>query len=643
MFDLFRSRQKAIRYFLGAILVVICLSMVITLIPGFGSTVGSSSDDPPIADIGGTKLPSSEVMATAQRIFRGNQIPPEMAEVYLPQFIDSMIQQRALVYEFERLGLTATDDELYGGIMAAYPQFFQNGQLAAKDQLEQALQQEGMTLQQALDQARQQIILDKVQNVLYESSFVSSKEIDKELIDKFEKAKIKYIAFPPAKFTSEVKVTPEQVKAYFDTHRFQYTEPEKRSFQVVVVDQDKVAATVNVTDAQLHAAYSQSMDNFRMPERVHVRHILIKTTDKSDAEKKQLLAKAEDVLKQVKSGGNFADLAKKYSDDPGSAAKGGDLGWVVRGQMVPEFEKACFELKPTEISGIVTTTYGYHIVQVLEREPARLKPFDEVKTQLADELKKEGLSDKVQALGDQVRAALAKNPAGAADVAKQFGVDLVTESKVTPGSAIPSLGVSPEIDNALNTMKKNDVSQVLVLPANRLAVVVLTDKVPARQSDFSEAEARVRDKVISDESGVVATAKAKEAAEKLKAGADMAQVAKSLKLDVVESIDFTHTDSVEGLGQAAFVGDAFTQPVGSVVGPVLVQGRNIVYKILDQQHPDLTKLVQERAAVLDQVKKRKAISQNSLFLDSVYSRLVADGKVKKYPDAIKRLIASFRS
>jgi peptidyl-prolyl cis-trans isomerase D len=404
-----------------------------------------------------------------------------------------------------------------------------------------------------------------------------------------------------------------------------------------------VAASVNISDAQLHAAYAQSMDNFRMPERVHVRHILIKTTDKSDAEKKQLLTKAQDVLKQVKAGGNFEDLAKKNSDDPGSAAKGGDLGWVVKGQMVPEFENACFSLKPGETSNIVTTTYGYHIVQVLEREPARVKPFDEVKTQLADELKKQGLSDKVQSLGDQVHAALEKNPTGAADIAKQFGVDLVTVNKSEPGAAIPSLGVSPEIDTALTSMKKNDVSPVLVLPANRLAIAIMTDKIPSRPSEFSEAEAKVRDRVSEDQAGLLATKMANEAADKLKAGADMAQVAKSMKLDVVESIDFTHTDSVEGLGQAVLVGDAFTKPVGSIVGPVTIQGRSVVYKILDQQHPDLTKLTQERAAILDQLKKRKAVQQNQLFLDSVYTQLVADGKVKKYPDAIKRLIGSFHS
>src|SRR5262249_680213 len=153
---------------------------------------------------------------------------------------------------------------------------------------------------------------------------------------------------------------------------------------------------IQVSDQQLRAAYSASMDNFRVPERVHARHILIKTVDKNDAEKKQLLAKAQDVLKQIKAGGDFGELAKKYSDDTGNAAKGGYRDWFVKGQMVPEFEKVAFSLKPKEVSDIVTTTYGYHIVQVLEHEQAHVKPFDEVKTALADELKKQGLSEKMQ-------------------------------------------------------------------------------------------------------------------------------------------------------------------------------------------------------------------------------------------------------
>ena len=242
---------------------------------------------------------------------------------------------------------------------------------------------------------RKSLMLRKVQNMIMATAVVSPKEIEDELRRKNEKAKIAYIAFTAAKFRDEVKVTPEEVKAYFDAHRQDYPVPEKRAFQVLVADQEKIENSIAVSDAQLRAAYSANMDNFRMPERVKVRHILVKTVDKSDAEKKQLLAKAQGLLNQLKGGADFADLAKKNSDDPGSGQQGGDLGWVVRGQTVPDFEKAAFSLKPGELSGVVTTEYGYHIIQVMEKEPARVKPFEEVKAGLATDLKKQDVSEKM--------------------------------------------------------------------------------------------------------------------------------------------------------------------------------------------------------------------------------------------------------
>jgi peptidyl-prolyl cis-trans isomerase D len=638
MFDLFRSRQKAVRYVLSGVLLLIAVSMVVTLIPGYGSNTGSRADDQVLADIGNQTITAQQTARDAQRVL-GNRIPPDMLETYMPQFLDSMIQQRALIYEFENMGLTATDDEVLADLQSQYPTLFTNGQFTGKDQLEAMLAQQGMTLQDAIDATRNNVILMKIQNLEYEAAVVTPKEIDEELRRRYDKAKIKYIAFPPAKFHDQIKPTTEEVKQYFDAHRYQYTEPEKRTFQVVVIDQDKVEKSIAVTDAQLHAAYSQNMDNFRMPERVHARHILIKTLDKSDAEKKQLLTKAQDVLKQVKAGGDFGELAKKYSDD--AAEKGGDLGWIVRGQTVAEFEKAAFALKPKETSDIVTTTYGYHIIQVLEREPARVKPFDEVKASLADEVKKQGLSDKMQAIGDQVHAALEKAPGSAASIAQQFGVEVMTVTKASPGEAVPTLGVSPEIDGALASLQKNGVTPVLVLPANRLAVAVLLDRIPARASEFNEAESKARDAVIALDSINLVNKKAQEAADKIKAGEDMDKVAKAMKLDVTESIDFSRADSVEGLGHSALVQDAFVKPIGTVIGPVQVQGRPVIYKILDQKHADPSRLVNERAATLSDLKKRNGQQDFQLFMDSVITKMVADGKVKKHPDAIKRFLASF--
>ncbi len=647
MFNLFRSRQKAVRYMLVGILSVVGLSMVVYLIPGFGgSTTPRGLDEQVIAEVGGNKITAQYALSVFQQVYARQNLQPGMVEYILPQFLEQMIEQRAVVYEFQRMGIAASEDEIYNLLMQEFPQFFQNGQLVNKAQFEGFLNQQGMTLDDAIDNVRQQVISTKVEGLVIAATVVTPKELDDAVGQRFDKAKIRYVAFPGAKFHDQVKVTPEEVKAFFATRRADYTIPEKRSFVVLVIDQDKVEQSINVTDAQLHAAYSSNLDNFRTAERVHVRHILIDTRNKSDAEKKQLLAKAQDLLKQLNSGADFAQLAQKNSDDTSNAPKGGDLGWKGRGELVPPFETAAFALQPKQISGIVTTEFGYHIIQGLERESARVKPFDEVKAKLADELKKQDVSEKIQSIGDQMQAALTKSPGSAVAIAAQFGATPVTVTDADQGAAIPTVGVSPEIDNALAGMKKNEVSPVLVLPANRLAVVELTGRTPVRMAELNEVEAKVRDALVDQRANGFALDKAKEAATRMRAGEDMAKVAKSMKLEVTESVEFTHSDAVEGVGSAVQIPDAFTKPIGSIIGPINELGRtagvpaNLVYQVVDQVHVDPAKLMSERAATLHDLKIAKASREKSLFEDSVFARLVAEKKVVVNKDAEKRLVAS---
>ena len=641
MFNLFRSRDKLVRITLGAVLTVVAVTMVVTLIPGFGTTTGST-DDPVLAQIGSEKITASQAQRDFQTIVQGQQIPTEMLQVYFPQYFENTVMQRAVKYQAERMGLAVSDDEVLAGLMSADPQFFQNGQLVSKEQFEAFLAQRGVTLDQAIDAIRTDLLVKKLRDVVLESIVVSPKEVTDAFNHKYQKAKIEYSACPPAKFMDQVKPTEQEMQQAFNTNRANYTMPQKNTFQVLLLEQDKVEAGLVVSEQQMRAAYAASMDNFRMPERIHVRHILISTEGKSDAEKKTLKEKAEDVLKQAKNGGDFVALAKKYSDDKANAEKGGDLDWVVKGQMVPEFEAAAFALKPKEISNVVTTQFGYHIIQMLDREPARVKPFEEVKDGLAADLRKQAVTDKMQMLADQIRSGLEKNPQSAGEVAKQFGADLITVPNATPGASIPGLGNSPEVEGAVAGMKANDVSQVLTLPANRLAVVVLNSKTPSRLADFAEVADQVKQTVTNSKAQDLALAKAKEAADRIKAGEDMEKVAKSYKLEVTTTNPFIHDDAVEGLGSAVYVEDAFTKPVGSILGPTMIQGRNVVSKVLARDEPDPSLLAGEREAITLKLKQEKAQQRNTLFMDSVFSKLVAEGKAKMYPDAIARVTASYR-
>jgi peptidyl-prolyl cis-trans isomerase D len=642
MFDLFRSRQKAVRYMLIGLLSVVALSMVTYLIPGFGGTQKSTENDGVLADIGNTKLTAQEVVSAMQAIVQRGNLPPEMVDVYVPQIVDEMVQQRAIAYEFSHLGLTISDDEVLVGLQSVNPQYFKDGVLIGKDEYEQRLASQGMTLQDGVDDMRRQLMIVKVKNIVYASILVPDKEVLDEYKHQKERATIQYLAFAPAKFQADIKPTDQDLHAFFEAHRAEYFTPEKRSFQVLIVDQAKLEQTMVIPDAELHAAYNASMDSFRMPERVKAQHILIKTQGKSDAEKKAAQAKAEDILKQLKAGADFSELAKKNSEDSSNAPKGGDLGWFQRGQMVPEFDKAAFAMKPGELSGIVTTEFGYHIIKVNEKENARVKPFDEVKGDLATELKKQRITEQMQKTADAVHDALAKAPGSAADVAKRFGVDLVTVKDATPGSPVPTLGSVPEIDNALAQVKPNEVSPVLTLPANRLVVAVLTERSTPRPAIFSEVESKVKDRLSSEKAIAVAKDKAKEAAAKLRAGEDIEKVAKEYKLEVSKPAEFGRSDSVEGLGQAAYVMDAFSSPVGTVLGPVDIMNRDVVYKVTAKLEPDMAAFAAEKETIRQNIRQREANERWNLFMDSVTAKLTAEGKLKVNKELVNKLAAALK-
>jgi peptidyl-prolyl cis-trans isomerase D len=637
MFNLFLRREKATRYLLGGVMVILAASMLTYLTQtGLTSADGSAT----LAQVGPNQVTMQEVQTMVDRGIRAGQISPNTLDLMLPTFVDQLLQQRAAIYAFGELGLKVSDEEVLAGIMSIYPQFFTNGKLTQKDQLEQQLGASGLTLAEAVDGMREQLLMKKLQNMVYSTVVVTPQEVDDYILKKHQKAKISYVAFPAAKFREDVKPTPEQVRQFYDANKASFSAPAKRSFQVVVVDQLRVEKTITVSDAQLHAAYSASMDNFRTPERAKVRHILLMTQGKSDADKKAALTKAQGILKQLRGGADFADIAKKNSEDPGTAPKGGDLGYIVRGQTVPEFEKTAFSAKINDISDIVTTEYGYHIIQVQERQPARVVPFEEVKDKIAEELKKQNVGEKMQMLADQAHAALVKSPGSALEVAKQFGLELITATTAS-GQPIPDLGVSPEIDGALSVMKPKEASGILTLPSNRLAIVVLNELIPSKPAEFSEVQNQIRDTLILRDAQGRATAEAQKFSEKLRAGADFDTLAKADKFDVVKS-EFGPNDSVEGLGPANNLIEAFTRPVGTVLGPGAISGRDVVYQVTGHIAPDIKDYANERQTELDQLKKDRAKDQYDLMMDSIMAQLRADKKVVVNQDNLKKLAASYR-
>jgi hypothetical protein len=186
------------------------------------------------------------------------------------------------------------------------------------------------------------------------------------------------------------------------------------------------------------------------------------------------------------------------------------------------------------------------------------------------------------------------------------------------------------------------VTPVLTLPANRLVVAVLTARVAPRPATFEEVEGKVRDRLVSEKSIAVAKNKAMEAASKLKAGEDIDKVAKEYKLEVSKPAEFGRSDSVEGLGQAAYVIDAFSKPVGSVLGPVNIMNRDVVYKVSAKTEPDMAAFTAEKESIRNTIRQQKATERWSLFMDSVTAKLTAEGKLKVNHDLVLKLAQALK-
>jgi peptidyl-prolyl cis-trans isomerase D len=638
MFDLFRSRAKAVRIMLGAMLAIVALSMLIYLIPGTGITAADSAADQVVAEIGKSSVTVGEVQQQVRNVLQNQRVPPEYAATIIPQLVDQAIAERAVAYEAQQLGFRVSDRDLAQTLRS-----FPFGSLPADQYQQYVEQQVGLTVPAFEDNVRVKIFEDEIENIIVEGIIVTPAAAEAEYRRRNQKMKVDYIGFSAAKVTADLKPKPEDLNAYFAKNKGFFNVPETRDLQIVLADQAKVADSVQLTDAQIQDYYNAHKDEYRTPERVHARHILLSIANKPKDEVPKIQAQAEALLKQIKSGGDFAELAKKNSQDPGSAQKGGDLGWVSRGQMVKNFEDAVFTLKPNEISNVVTTEYGFHIIQVLEKQSAHLQTLDEVKPAIIVTLKNQNVFDRMQDLADKAHALLAKSPQNAAQIATQLNLQYMVLPGYRAGAPVAQLGSDPSLLAAVQSMKSGEVSQVLQA-GNKLVVAVVTGVHPAHPAQLAEVEDQVRQQYLQNESARIISEKATKAAELLKQnGGDLQAVAKAVGGEVKSTDFFTSSGAAEGIGSAALLSNFFNQPVGTVFGPLPAASQTIVGKVADRQDADMSKFAQERDGIIEQLKGKEKADRLTLLEDSILTDLIQRGKVKRHQQVIDRLIQQYRS
>ena len=640
MFDVFRSRDKAVRYFLIFLLGLIALSMLVYLIPQTGGDI-STGANPVVAQIGSEKVTANDITQTIRQMEQNRQLPAALLSIYAPQVIQQLINERTMAWKANQMGMKVTSDEADNAIIDSIPaQYVKDGKVDPAI-LTSVLQQNNTTLADMKASKQREMLISRLEELVSGGVVVTGQEVEKEYHQRNDKVKIQFAVVSGADYRKDSEPTEAEIQSWYDSNKQSFQVPDKRSAAVVVLDPAKIGAGIQVTDAQLHSAYNNQQSDFTTPERVQARHILLKSDASNDAAVK---AKAEALLKQLQGGADFGKLAKEKSEDQGSAVNNGELGWLVKGQTVKPFEDSAFSLKPGQMSGLVKTEYGYHIIQVEAHEQAHVKSFDEVKAQLTTDLQKQAAANQMQNLADKAVAGLRADPEHPEKTADAVGGTLIQVPDIEASEPIPGIGVSKELFDAVSALKKDEVTLgPVVLADGRALIAVVTNLVPAHQGTLDEVKTEVKDKAQQTKLQKIVAAKAAELVSKTQAmGGDLEKAAKSMSITVKTSGDVSRQDAIESVGTASSVPDLFTKPVGTILGPDSISSGQLVAKILSITPADAAGLVLQRTKILDDLKQQKIRDRVTFFQQGLRESLVASGKLKINQDVIDQILASYR-
>ena len=622
------------RILLGVVVLILGASMLIYLVPQTPG-VGEVSTDT-IAKVGDQSVSVAEVRQQLDEMERRGQLPKQFEVIAAQQVLNQIVHQKEIEYEAKRLGITVSDQERADRIRQFLPTAFNGNTFIGLDRYSAEVQARfQLTVPVFEELIRQGLLEEKFRKLVTDGISVGPAELQDEFQYKNERVKLDYTLIKPEDL--EAKITPDEaeIKAYYDKNRSKYQVPEKRAVRYGLVDVNQIRQSLQISDDQLKEQYQHNIQDYQVPNRVHAEHILFMTVgNKTDAEIDEIKKKAEDVLKQAKGGAKFEDLAKKYTEDPGSKDKNGDLGWLVQGQTVAEFEKVAFSLPKGQISDLVRTQYGFHIIKVIDKETAHTKPFEEVKDSIRTRLMLSMADKQASDTADQLSAAIRKsNKTSLDDLAKLYHLTLGETRAISATDPLLELGSSADVKDQIFRLRAGELS--LPVRTDRGYVVLsLKSSQPAHPGTLDE----VRDKVITElkheKSTELTRTKAQDLAKRLNAGEKFDTAAKALGLEPKTSDSIARDGSIPGASGKQLAA-AFHLKAGGVGEPLSLGQNWLVYRVAEKEEPNPADFEKQKKDLTESVLQAKRSLAFEAFRTALEDRLKQEGKLKLMPEKLK--------
>jgi peptidyl-prolyl cis-trans isomerase D len=610
MLKVMRDQFKYLQWLLWVVIFVFVLFVFVD----FGGTVSNQGlPNEAAATVAGEPISyaayerSYRQLEDQYRQMYGEGFTPEIAErMQLPlQALDRLVNQAILLREAERLELTASDEEVRREILSVPGFKDASGRFIGEQLYDQVLRQNGYTPASFESEVRRQILLEKLNSVLAQSVVVTDAEVERAHRDEVEKAKIRYLLLEPGSQPLSAPATDAQLEAYYQQHLDDFRLPERRVVSYLVVDQNQVRASVDVPRSEIEAYHQGNQDQFRRPDEVRARHLLVAVNETRSDE--QALAEATALRARLAAGEDFAALAAAHSDDPSNKDRGGDLGWFAREAMVQEFSDAAFGAEPGALVGPVKTSYGYHLIEVLEKRAAGVRPLAEVESEIRSRLAAERAESVAEGKARELhRRAVERGAKSADDLRAVVGNDPVvaveTSQPFSQKEGVGGAGRNSPLVTAAFALQPGGISEPLKVPRG-WTVAVLQEVQPPRLQTLAEVRDRVRGVVEREQRIDVARARLELERNLIARGEKtLDDAATALGGVVQESMEFGANAPITGLGILPEVNRlAMSTALGQVAGPVVTPRGAVLLQVVERKQFDPAAFAAQKPAVRERL------------------------------------------
>jgi peptidyl-prolyl cis-trans isomerase D len=641
MIRILQQNNRAIKAIFIVIISVACVTMVITLVPGiFADSTGSPGTYATIRGgnaftrIFGTsaEIQTAEVQQMAQRMLQRNQYPDFLLPYMMQRVGQGLIQQEVELTEANRLGMQVSDDAvrrfLHTGPLGQA--LFPNGSYIGDQQYANLVQANfNMSTTRFEAEIKKELEENRLRDLVTGGVTVSDDEVRNSYRTQATKIKFDYAVLNADDIRKQINPSDAELQTYFKQNASKYAQaiPESRKLQYIAFGANAVpGGTPQVTDAEAQQYYQAHPAEFKVDDQARVRHILIKSDGEAGAQADAAAkAKAQGILDQLHKGGDFAKLAKANSDDPGSKEQGGELGVIKRNQTVPEFDQAVFSLPVNQLSGLVHTKFGYHLIEVEDRQMAHTQPFDQVKTQIIAKLTEQKEAAQQQAYAQQLAGEAAKS--GLAAVAAAHHLQGASTDYLPQDAPIPALADSTKLMLEAFTAKKGSAPQVAAT-GDGYAVFTVLDVKPAHAPDFATYKDHILGDLRAQQTPQLLAQKTTQLADKARTENNLAQAAKEVGA-TVKSSDLVGRDAqVPELGALATVApQLFNLNTGQLSGPINSGRTGVVAKLTDKQEPAAEDVAKNLETTRESILNQHRDEMFAVFVTSLTSTYQKQGRI----------------